>query len=216
MRHSLQVEGFGIRLRPVRMEDAAFIVWLRNLDHVKGKIGDSAVDVASQEAWLQVYFDREGDYYFIAETLAGIPLGTHGIYDIKGNSAEKGRQVVRPEVVAGVPTAILATDVAFGILGLTELRSTTSVANVTVRSLHRKSGYKQVGIRRNALTIAGRPVDLVDYLITPEDWFRVRDSLLPLAHLAGAQALEWGKTQLGKSQPWERQLFERLLLKAEK
>ncbi len=62
MRHAIQAEGFGVRLRPVRMEDAAFIVWLRNLDHVKGKVGDSALDAVTQKAWLEAYFDRPGDY----------------------------------------------------------------------------------------------------------------------------------------------------------
>ena len=60
-----------MRLRPVRLEDAAFIVWLRNLEHAKGRIGDSATDVASQKAWLQKYFDRPNDYYFLIETLGG-------------------------------------------------------------------------------------------------------------------------------------------------
>src|SRR5580692_1393870 len=145
MRHDIQVEDFGLRLRPVRMQDAAFIVWLRNLDHVKGKVGDSAADVASQERWLKAYFEREGDYYFISETPGGIPLGTHGIYDVRGNNGEKGRQIMRPEVMAGVPTAVLATDIAFLRLGLSELRSTTVSTNLAVRSLHRKSGFKQVG-----------------------------------------------------------------------
>jgi hypothetical protein len=31
MEHKLTAEAFGVRLRPVRMEDASFIVWLRNL-----------------------------------------------------------------------------------------------------------------------------------------------------------------------------------------
>ena len=75
MQHTLQAEGFGVRLRPVRMDDAAFIVWLRNLDHVKGRVGDSAADAASQEAWLKAYFDRPGDYYFIIETPAGSRSG---------------------------------------------------------------------------------------------------------------------------------------------
>jgi RimJ/RimL family protein N-acetyltransferase len=202
MHHSLHAEGFGIRLRPVRLDDAAFIVWLRNLDHVKGRVGDSAPDVASQEAWLENYFEREGDYYFIAETPGGIPLGTHGIYDVRGTRAEKGRHVIRPEVLAGVPVATLVTDLAFGRLGLSELRSTTLSTNFAVQSLHRKSGFKQVGIIRAAQNIGGRPVDLVEYLLTAEDWFKVRDRLLPLANLAGTQVLEWEKTQLGKSQPW--------------
>jgi hypothetical protein len=48
MRHSLHAEGFGVHLHPVQMTDAAFIVWLRNQDYVKGRIGDSAPDAASQ------------------------------------------------------------------------------------------------------------------------------------------------------------------------
>ena len=33
MQHSWKTEGFGIRIRPVRLDDAAFIVWLRGLEH---------------------------------------------------------------------------------------------------------------------------------------------------------------------------------------
>jgi len=192
-----------MRLRPVRLDDAAFIVWLRNLDYVKGYVGDSAANTAGQEAWLRNYFEREGDYYFIVETSGGIPLGTHGIYDVKGDSAEQGRQIIRPEVVAGVPTAILATDLAFSRLGLSKLRSNSVSTNRAVLSLHRKSGFKELGIKRSAQIIGGRPVDLVQFLLTAEQWFKIRDPLLPLAQLAGKQVLDWNSTQSGKRQPWE-------------
>jgi RimJ/RimL family protein N-acetyltransferase len=202
MHHTLQAEGFGVRLRPVRMEDAAFIVWLRNLEHVRGRVGDTALDVAGQEAWLRKYFEREGDYYFVAETRGGIPVGTHGVYDLAGGSAEKGRQAVRPEVMVGVTVAILATDIAFGQLGLRELRSNTVSTNQNVISLHRKSGFQQVGVLRNHQIIDGKPVDLVQFLLTPEDWARARERQLPLARLAGEQLLEWETAQSGKPQPW--------------
>src|SRR5271170_3848965 len=133
MQHSFQAEGFGIRLRPVRIGDAAFIVWLRNLDHVKGKVGDTTLDMASQEAWLNAYFERQGDYYFIVETLGGIPVGTHGIYDLVGTSAESGRFIMRVEVAAAVPTSILTFEMAFGKMGLRELRATSVASN---RKLH--------------------------------------------------------------------------------
>ena len=98
MRHSLHAEGFGVRLRPVEMQDAAFIVWLRNQHYVKGWVGDSASDDAGQMKWLAAYDKREGDYYFILETLDGIPLGTNGLYDVvSGKNAEWGRYIVRPE-----------------------------------------------------------------------------------------------------------------------
>jgi len=213
MRHSLHNEGFGICLRPVRMQDAAFIVWLRNLDHVKGKVGDSATDVAGQEAWLEAYFKREGDYYFIAETPGGISLGATGIYDVAGTTGEKGWHVARPEVMeVGIPAGMLATDLAFGKMGLSELRSTSVSTNRSVHSLHRKSGFRQVGILRGARTIGGRPVDLVEFILKAEDWSRFRVRLAPLAELAGAQALEWEKTQAGKQQPWEENISKRASL----
>src|ERR1700679_3747895 len=111
MRHDIQSEGFGMRVRPVRMEDAAFIIWLRNLEHVRGRVGDSATSLAAQKAWMERYFERAGDYYFIVETGDGIPVGTHGLYDLEGTAAEKGRHVIRPEVIAGVPAATLVTDI---------------------------------------------------------------------------------------------------------
>jgi RimJ/RimL family protein N-acetyltransferase len=199
-----------MRLRPVRFEDAAFIVWLRNLDHVKGRVGDSAVSVANQEAWLKNYFTRAGDYYFILETPGGISLGTHGIYDVIGTSAEKGRQIMRHEVMgAGVPAAVLATDLAFEKLGMTELRSNCVSTNLAVHSLHRKSGFKQVGVLPAAQTIDGKPVDLFQFLLTAEDWHQVRDRIVPLAHLAGKQVHEWEKTQSVESQPWMEAKSER-------
>ena len=202
MQHSLQAEDFGIRVRPVRMEDASFIVWLRNLDYAKGRIGDSAADIASQEAWLRAYFQREGDYYFVAETAGGIPFGTHSVYNVKGDIAEKGRHVMRPEVLAGVPAGMLVTDLAFGKLGLRALRSSCVSTNRPVRSLHLKTGFKWLRKIRAAQMIDGKPVDLVEFIITVEDWRRIHDSLLPLARQAGAHALEWEKTQRGKPQPW--------------
>jgi len=204
MQHSIQAEGFGVRLRPVRMEDAAFIVWLRNQDYVRGRVGDSAANAAGQEAWLKKYFEREGDYYFIVETPGGIPVGTHGIYDLQGTSAEKGRHIVRREVMAGVPAGLVATDLAFERLGLSELRATCVSTNVAVHSLHRRSGFKEVGILRGAQTINGEPVDLVQFLLTAEDWSRVRERILPLAQLAGTHVLEWEKTQRAGFQPIKR------------
>lgn len=203
LKHSLQAEDFGIRVRPVRMEDAAFIVWLRNLGHTKGKIGDSARDVATQEAWLRDYFLREGDYYFIAETAGGIPFGTHGVYNIKGISGEKGRHVMRPEVLAGVPAGMLVTDLAFNAMGLTELTSACVSTNRPVRSIHLKTGFKQTGIKRNAQIIDGQPVDLLEFLIKAEDWPGVRKGLLPIIGLAESQVRAWEKTELGRPQPWQ-------------
>jgi RimJ/RimL family protein N-acetyltransferase len=196
MEHTIQAEGFGVRLRPVRMDDAPFIVWLRNLEHAKGRVGDSATDPASQKAWLEAYFDRPGDYYFMIETSGRSLLGAYGIYDLKGSSAESGRWVIRPDVPAAIPSAVLAFDIAFNTLGLTEVRVTTVSTNHAVLSLNRKFGFRQTGITKNGQRIGGQAVDLVHFLLNGEDWPKVRARVLPLAKVAEKQVQEWEQAHL--------------------
>ena len=196
MEHSFQAEGFGVRLRPVRMEDAAFIVWLRNLEHAKGRVGDSATDVAGQQAWLNAYLAREGDYYFIVETSGGNPVGTHGIYDVLGTSAEHGRFIIRPEVPAAIPCLMIGFDLAFGRMGLTELRGTVVATNHTVISLNRKLGCRQIKVEPGGRVIGSKAVDMVHFVLSPDDWSKAGERLVPLARLAEKQVREWELTQL--------------------
>ena len=195
MQHTLQAEGFGVRLRPVRMADAAFIVWLRNLEHARGRVGDSAVTEASQQAWLKSYFDRPGDYYFIIETLDRISVGAYGIYDLNGTSAESGRWVIRPEAPAAIPSAMVAFDTAFDTLRLSELRVRTVSSNRNVLSLNRKFGFRQTLVEPAAQIIGGESVDMVHFLLPATDWPKVRERLLPLARLAEKQVLQWAQGQ---------------------
>jgi RimJ/RimL family protein N-acetyltransferase len=190
-------EGFGVRLRPVRMEDAAFIVWLRNLDHVKGKLGDSATKVAHQEAWLKEYFAREGDCYFITETLSGISVGTHGLYEPSNGSAEAGRLIMRPGVPAAVATSLITFDLAFGEMGLVELRGTSVSTNVKVHSYVAKFGFRTVRVETAAKVVAGQPVDIIHFAMTAAEWQKNRPGVLPIARYAEGQIRDWGQKQAG-------------------
>jgi hypothetical protein len=52
--------------------------------------------------------------------------------------------------------------------------------------------------------IDGKPVDLVQYLLTAEDWAKAREQQLPLARVAGKEVPEWEKSQLElKCHPWD-------------
>ncbi|HUA67544.1 MAG TPA: GNAT family N-acetyltransferase, partial [Candidatus Saccharimonadales bacterium] len=181
MRHALHTEGFGIRLRPVQVNDAAFIVWLRNQEFVKGRVGDSAFDVAGQRKWLESYFEREGDYYFVIETFDGVPLGTISLYGIISRYAEWGRYIIRPEVQAALPAAILSFDLAFETLEMRELLARCVSTNLLVHSLLKKYGFRQSETKKAGETIGGRPVDMIHFVLEAGDWARRRGSLLPLA-----------------------------------
>ena len=195
MEHTIEIEGFGVRLRPVRLDDAEFIVWVRNLPHVKGRVGDTVPDAAAQKAWLQAYFQRPGDYYFVVETVGRKRVGAYGIYDVRGASAESGRWVMRPEVPAALPSAIIAFDLAFGKLGLTELRAKTISTNQTVLSLNVKLGFERKHVEKDSQLIGGKPVDQVHFALSKENWLKRREGLLRLARFAEKQVLEWEKAQ---------------------
>ncbi len=195
MRHSWRAEGFGVRIRPVSLDDSAFIVWLRGLEHTRGKLGDSAVGVAEQEAWLRTYFDREDDLYFITETLSGLPLGTHGINHIADGSGEAGRLIIRPDVPAAVSTSLITFDLAFGEMGLKELRGTSVSTNEKVHSYVRKFGFRQTRIEAGSRVIAGQPVDIVHFAMTAAEWSQNRAGVLPIAKYAEKQIHAWEKAQ---------------------
>lgn len=193
MDHSITTEGYGVRLRPVRMDDAGFIVWLRSQEHARGRIGDTG-DETAQRAWLEKYFAADGDYYFIIETAGGKPVGTYGIYDIHGRSAESGRWVIRPEVWAGYPSLMLAFRTAFEMLDLDELRISMVSTNRPMISLYTDLGARRTGLRANAQRIEGKPVDLVYFEVAAGEWPQVRDYLAPLAKLAEEQVSGWDRT----------------------
>lgn len=202
MQHNFSAEGFGVRVRPVRMEDAEFIFWLRNLDYAKGRIGDSMTEIVDQRKWLEAYFEREGDYYFIVETTKGVSVGTYGIYDAKDGSAEGGRWIVRKDSMAAVSGAILTNDLAFGDLKLSELRGRTVASNQAVLSINERFGMQKVRVETEGQIIGGQSVDIVHYILTPDNWLKARAQIVPIAQQAENLIRNWELVELGKEPVW--------------
>jgi len=199
MHHSIILENFDVRLRPVRLDDAPFIVWLRNLDHAKGRIGDSAQNIASQEQWLQTYFTRDGDYYFIVETSGGTPLGTYGLYKTKGDLWESGRWIIRPGAPAAIPCIVLGFQAAFDCLRLSKLKAYTVSTNHRVLTLNGKLGFKPTGGMPTQI-IEGKSVQLIEFELQLSDWLQIRESILPLARLAGKNVRAWEQSEAPRIQ----------------
>ena len=199
MNHSIIAEGFGIRHRPVRMEDAPFLVWLRNLEHAKGKVGDSAMNVCEQEDWLRTYFQREGDYYFIGETTHRIPVVTFGIYNVISSCAEIGRLICRPNVPAVVPGLIPSFDIAFVQLGLREITTKVVSTNQVVVRMDQHLGFQITHIEHAAQVIGGKSVDLIHMKMKAEDWPKMQKKIAPMALRMQGQLRAWEQSVLSES-----------------
>lgn len=164
MKHRFMLEGYGYRLRPVRLSDAQFIIDVRLEDMQRNRfIHTISADVGQQEAWLQAYFERDGDYYFVIENrLTGLPEGLIAFYHADSGAAEWGRWVIKKGSLAAAESVYLLYRIAFEQAGLQELYCRTVTENTAVVSLHNSIGELTRFVHRNFFELNGVLYDAVE------------------------------------------------------
>lgn len=173
MKHDFKQEGLGYRLRPIRLSDAQFVIDLRLEDQDRNQyIHAISPEISLQEEWLQRYFDREGDYYFVVENkLTAEPEGLVGIYDIEDGKAEWGRWVIKRGSLATTESLDLLFKVAFQVLNLSELYCRTICDNARVVALHDSLPQLSRGTLKKFLQLNEVRYDVVEHYVTPEHYF---------------------------------------------
>ncbi len=170
MRHDYTVEGYGYRLRPALLDDARFILDLRTDPERNAFIHPTPNDVALQRRWIENYFERRGDYYFVIESkVAARSEGAIGLYGIDDTrlSGEWGRWIVRRRSLAAVESVALIYRFAFDVLGLATVYARTAAANVKAVSFHDSCGLERGAVLPGFLELNGRPVAAIERLPHP-------------------------------------------------
>jgi RimJ/RimL family protein N-acetyltransferase len=173
-------EGVAFRLRPVEVQDAAFILQLRTLETLNRFLHPVSPDLANQEAYIRLYLERPEDYYFIIERRDDTsPQGAVGIYDIDlgARAAEWGRWVVLPGSMAAVESAWLLYSVAFDVLNLDRLYSRTVADNSRVVSFHESCGASLARRLPRHYQLRGVPYEAVEHEMTRDKWPRIDATL---------------------------------------
>lgn len=192
MRHELQLSGTAFGLRPVRDEDAAFIVGLRSDPELARWLNPTSAKVEDQLAWLARYYERPGDCYFVIERLAtGAAEGLIGIYDIERGEAEWGRWLLKPGSLAAVESVALIYRCAFEQLGLDAVCCRTLADNERVVSFHDSCGIAERRRLPAHVELRGEPHDAIEHRLTREAWPAVDARLTQLAQLT-ARRLQRG------------------------
>lgn len=164
------MDGYAYRLRPVETEDAAFILELRKDRERCRYLHRVPNDLDAQRQWLESYFERAADYYFIIENRAtGQPEGTMGI---TGN--EWGRWIVRAGSLAGLESACLIYRVGFEALGLEFMYCRTVVENTAVMEFHQSFGLERTRILPDYFELDGRHLLAVEMRLTRSQWEAIR------------------------------------------
>ena len=104
----LPANAHGCYFRLVELEDAQFILYLRNNEKLSRYINPTSAEIEDQFNWLKEYKIREKkgeDFYIIClKEDKKTKLGLNRIYDIKGDEFEIGSWVFSPD--AGPNNAI--------------------------------------------------------------------------------------------------------------
>jgi RimJ/RimL family protein N-acetyltransferase len=181
MRHDIRLAGRVYGLRPVELDDAEFIVALRTCDPQRVRYLHSIPpDTEQQRRWLQSYFERQNDYYFVVENCDSRSRhGLVGIYNIDPvvQTGEWGRWILRPGSFAAVESALLVYEVVFQYLQLRSIYCITIADNLPVVSFHDSCGLTRAAMLPRHFELAGVTYDAVKQVCMRENWPIVRSRL---------------------------------------
>ena len=185
MKHSIILEGPTYRLRPVALSDAATMIDIRKSDPERGQfMNPTSPDVSDQIAYLNGYFEREDDFYFVIEHReSGLAEGLVAICDVGAEQpgwAEWGRWILRPGSSAGTESAWLVYRAGFEHLNLALMYCRTVAANVQVVSFHDGCGLRRHATLEGYVTLRGQTYDSVEHRLSRKDWSTVDARLRPL------------------------------------
>lgn len=185
MRHAHVITGEAFRLRPIEERDAEFVVALRSMAGRSQYLNPISPSIADQQRWLADYFQREGDFYFVIERIAGDrPEGLISLYDLspQDGAAEWGRWIVAPASLSAIESVVLLMDFAFGKMGLRKVYSYTVAENNATNSFHDGCGFRRAGVQVARFTMEGRAVDAVRHECEASDWVELRPALAAKCH----------------------------------
>ena len=179
MKHSYILKNNERTLRPVTVEDAEFIVRLRNQEHAKGCVNDTSTDVEKQRQWIRDYLKRDNEYYWIIETPDGEPFGTTSLYhyDVEKNQIESGRWVELKDAKYTYnlfKSCIQLNDFAFNELKVDRIVFDVVATNKRVIRFHESYGAEITGLGKDAVVLGGVPHDVVWMQVTREKWPEIR------------------------------------------
>ncbi|WP_336194571.1 GNAT family N-acetyltransferase [Providencia stuartii] len=137
-----------VKLRLVNESDASFILSLRLNENYNKFLSSVNNDIEKQKVWIRNYKQKENnneEFYFIIETLDGIPCGTVRIYDIHNNSFSWGSWILNESKTrtAAIESALLVYIFGFDIKGYSRCHFEVMKGNEKVISFHEKFNAKR-------------------------------------------------------------------------
>lgn len=195
MDHDIAITGFAYCLRPLRMDDAAFIYGLRSDPDLTRYLAGGPKSLQDQQRWQEAYLGRLDDYCFVVERIRDHrPEGTIAVYEISddGRRAEWGRWLIRRDSLAAAESVYLIHKISFEHLMIDTLYSRTNIENKKVVSFHDNRGPTRRSIVEDCGWLRGRPITAVEHAVErfgwPENGEVLRSMTLRVAQMAARRS----------------------------
>jgi len=138
-----KIAGHRIELRNVSIDDAEFIISLRQNKNKSRYISKTDSSVESQKKWIESYLLGEGQAYFIMEDKNNKKIGTIRAYDQQGDSFCWGSWITSPSAPdhASIESALILYSFMME-LGFKNSHFSVRKENTSVRKFHERFGAK--------------------------------------------------------------------------
>jgi RimJ/RimL family protein N-acetyltransferase len=170
MKHGISIEGYAYALRPIELEDAKFVVDVRTPKRTR-YMHEIERTVEAQRAWLEEYFARPNEYYFVIQRKQDQEregLTSLLDFDQANRSAQWGRLILRPGSFAAAETALLMLQLAFDTFGLDEVWGIAVAGNTQMIAYAESFGFEDR--ERVVVELDGRVVEGIKHVLTKRRW----------------------------------------------
>ena len=139
------IHGMFVNLRSITLDDAEFSYNLRKDPRFVNIMGQPAATLENQKKFIEWQMQQPGDYYFIVRNHEGERIGLIGVYDIRGESCEVGREINVGAPYETLEAQILINDFILDVLKLKYKRSVIYKHNKKQLELQRQKGIEPAG-----------------------------------------------------------------------
>ncbi|TLE11409.1 GNAT family N-acetyltransferase [Helicobacter bilis] len=141
-----ELQGKYVNLREITLADAAFVVALRCSSKAKF-LNPTKNDVGLQEQYIENYFKKNDEWYFIVEDKQGKALGTIRIYNVSGKQFEGGSWLMLESATTfqSLEGEYLLKHYAYYVLGFNKNCFEVRKANKKVVQYHKFCGSRIIG-----------------------------------------------------------------------
>lgn len=142
----MEIEKYGIKLVPVELSDASFVIDLRTDIKKSRFISSTDADLQQQIDWIKGYKARESrgeEYYFIGIDENSERFATYRIYNIEPDQAEIGSWITKPgysKAQNSIKMDIIMKEFVFEVLGFSKLKFEVRRENTSVVRYHKMFG----------------------------------------------------------------------------